>query len=118
MTINQETKRRTIIKTLLWRVIGIIWTWIGAYLIILFVPEKYSGAAMIATLIVIYHHSTRMIMYYFYERIWTKIEWGHFSGVNKNTSLKTRIVWAIGIAIAISVILYVLIYVSPLVKGK
>ena len=118
MTIIPETKRRTMVKTLLWRIIGIIWTWIGAYLIILFVPEKYKGAAMIATLIVIYHHSTRMIMYYFYERIWAKIEWGHFGGVNKEISLKTKIAWAIGIVITVSVILYVLIYVSPLIKGK
>ena len=73
---------------------------------------------MIATLIVIYHHSTRMIMYYFYERIWAKIEWGHFGGVNKEISSKTKIAWAIGIVIAVSVILYVLIYVSPLIKGK
>ncbi|MCK5703518.1 MAG: DUF2061 domain-containing protein [Cyclobacteriaceae bacterium] len=106
------------VKTLLWRIIGIIWTWIGAYLIILFIPEKYKGAAMIATLIVIYHHSTRMIMYYFYERIWTKIEWGHFAEVQKEVSLKTKIAWAIGIVIMVSVILYVLIYVSPLIKGK
>lgn len=118
MTVIPETKRRTMVKTLLWRIIGIIWTWIGAYLIILFVPEKYSGAAMIATLIVIYHHSTRMIMYYFYERIWVNIEWGHLVGEKNEISLKTKIAWAIGIVITICIILYILIYVSPIMKGK
>ena len=116
MVIVPETKRRTMVKTLLWRIIGIIWTWIGAYLIILFIPEKYSSAAMIATLIVIYHHSTRMIMYYFYERIWTKIEWGRLAGVKRGISIKTKILWIIGITITIIAIYYVLIYVSPQIK--
>ena len=61
-----ESKRRTLVKSLLWRLIGIVWTWIGAYLILLFIPEKYESAAIVATLIVLYHHSTRLIMYYFY----------------------------------------------------
>jgi hypothetical protein len=27
-----EARRRTIVKTITWRLIGILWTWIGAYL--------------------------------------------------------------------------------------
>ena len=72
----KELRRRSLVKSLLWRVIGVVWTWIGAYLILLLVPPSQSSAALIATLIVVYHHSTRMIMYYAYERIWTSVAWG------------------------------------------
>jgi len=71
-----ELKRRTVIKSLLWRIIGVVWTWIGAYFIILVIPPSVKNAPVIATLIVVYHHSTRMVMYYFYERIWASISWG------------------------------------------
>jgi len=71
-----ETRRRTLVKTVTWRVIGIFWTWIGAYLILVFVPDRYRSAALVSTFIVVYHHSTRMVMYYAYERIWAGIAWG------------------------------------------
>ena len=51
-----ELKRRTIVKSLVWRVIGVIWTWIGAFLIIVSVPPSWKTAPVIAMLIVIYHH--------------------------------------------------------------
>ena len=73
---KNELKKRSLTKTILWRVIGIVWTWIGAYLIVLFMPENLKKASIIASAVVIYHHSTRMIMYYFYERIWNNIAWG------------------------------------------
>ena len=56
--------------------IGIVWTWIGAYLILLFAPKRYQSAAILSTLIVTFHHSTRMAMYYGYERMWAGIDWG------------------------------------------
>jgi len=30
----QEARRRTLVKSLVWRLIGIVWTWVGAYFII------------------------------------------------------------------------------------
>lgn len=71
-----ETRRRTLVKTVAWRVIGIVWTWIGAYLILLLTPERYRSATVLSTLIVAFHHSTRMVMYYGYERVWAGIAWG------------------------------------------
>ena len=71
-----ELKRRSLLKSIIWRVIGIAWTWIGTYFIVLLLPPNLKNAPVIATLIVVYHHSTRMIMYYFYERIWADISWG------------------------------------------
>jgi len=73
-----ETRRRTLVKTLAWRGIGIAWTWIGAYLILLFVPGRYRTAAILSTLIVVFHHSTRMAMYYGYERLWARVAWGKY----------------------------------------
>ena len=73
---SKELKRRSVVKTLVWRIIGIVWTWVGAYFILIRIPPSYETAAMVATLIVVYHHSTRMVMYYFYERLWASIAWG------------------------------------------
>ena len=71
-----ETKTRSAVKSVLWRIIGVMWTWIGAYVILLFTPERYSSAAYVSTFIVVFHHSTRMVMYYAYERVWNVVKWG------------------------------------------
>jgi len=114
-----ELRRRTILKSLVWRIIGIVWTWIGAYFIILIVPPTWKNAATIATLIVIYHHSTRLIMYYFYERIWTTISWGKYDseqGRSQAMSMHDRLIWIISSSVMIGVILVLIIYVTPLIK--
>jgi hypothetical protein len=71
-----ELRRRSIAKSLLWRLIGILWTWVGAYFILLLTPQRFRSASLMASTIVVYHHSTRMIMYYVYERVWGHIRWG------------------------------------------
>jgi len=71
-----ELRRRSIAKSLLWRFIGIVWTWAGAYFILLLTPQRFRSASLMATAIVVYHHLTRMIMYYVYERVWSHICWG------------------------------------------
>ena len=114
-----ELRRRTVIKTLIWRIIGVVWTWIGAYFIILLIPPSWKSATIIATLIVIYHHSTRMIMYYFYERIWTTIIWGKYDtrrGCYKTLSTRDKLIWIIGSLFTIGVIFILIIYVTPLIK--
>ena len=110
-----ESKRRTIVKSLLWRIIGIVWTWVGAYLILLFIPEKYETAAIVATLIVVYHHSTRMIMYYFYERIWAGIKWGRGETV-KLLDAKKKAIWSAVVILTVALIFFLILYVTPLVK--
>ena len=115
----QEIRRRSIVKALLWRVIGIVWTWIGAYLILLFTPEKYSKASIIASMIVIYHHSTRMVMYYFYERIWSAVRWGKIrKGQTRPAEItpSTKLAWLGGVLIALLVIFFLIIYVLPKLK--
>lgn len=112
-----ETSRRTLVKALLWRLIGIVWTWTGAYFIIRLLPESKAKAPLAATLIVIYHHSTRMVMYYFYERWWGRIAWGKTDSAGP-ASPKEKLLWTVGTCAALGLIFYLLLAVIPLVKGK
>lgn len=113
----KELHRRSLVKSLIWRVIGVVWTWVGAYIILLFVPPSRQSAVLIATLIVVYHHSTRMVMYYAYERIWASIAWGRSSAPDP-MSKRERAVWAFGTALALAFIFFLLLEVHPKIKAK
>lgn len=110
--IYKESKRRTIVKSLLWRIIGVIWTWLGAYFIILLIPKSMKKASIIATLIVIYHHSTRLIMYYFYERIWATINWGIFGpdDIEETISIKGKLSWTFGTIFSVTFIMWLILF--------
>lgn len=113
-----ETKRRTIAKSLLWRFIGVFWTWGGAYIIISMLPENYKNALTIATLVTVWHHSTRMVMYYIYERIWTKVDWGRI-GVEESyvtITARQKILWIVGILSSVALIFWLLFYITPSIK--
>jgi len=112
-----ELRRRSLVKSLLWRVIGVVWTWIGAYIIILFIPPAHRTAALIATLIVVYHHSTRMVMYYAYERIWASVSWGRDVAPSR-MSKKEKLLWSAGTAAALALVFFLLLVVHPKIKGK
>lgn len=114
---EKELRRRSLLKSLIWRIIGIIWTWLGAYLILLFIPPSRRSAALVATIIVVYHHSTRMIMYYFYERIWASVSWGT-RGPPRPMSWKERILWTVTTFISLAVIFFLIIYVTPKLKAQ
>lgn len=114
-----ETKRRTLVKTATWRIIGIVWTWVGAYLILLFTPERYRTAAALSTFIVAFHHSTRMLMYYGYERVWTGIDWGKCDERQmqaRDIDWTTRLLWTIGVVVALGLIFLLVLCVTPKVK--
>lgn len=112
-----ELRRRSLVKSLLWRVIGVVWTWVGAYIILLLVPPSRRSAALIATLIVVYHHSTRMIMYYAYERVWASVAWGR--GVAfKPMSRREKIAWSVGTVLALALIFFLLLQVQSKIKAK
>ena len=114
-----ELRRRTIVKSVIWRLIGVLWTWIGAYFIVLVVPPTAKNAPVIATLIVVYHHSTRMIMYYLYERYWSGISWGKYdvrTSTYHSMSLRDKLLWIFGTVISIIIIFLLIVYVGPLVK--
>ena len=114
-----EMRRRTVVKSLIWRLIGVIWTWLGAYFIILLVPPTLKNAPMIATLIVVYHHTTRMIMYYLYERIWVSVDWGivdESDGSIRRMTLQDKVIWVSGTLVSIALILFLVIYVGPMIR--
>ncbi len=114
-----ELRRRSVTKSLIWRAIGVVWTWVGAYLILALTPAKYRSASLMATAIVIYHHSTRMIMYYFYERVWSAIGWGRIDHARREQAAMSRtqwVKWAIAVIAVLAVIFFLILYVTPLVK--
>ena len=114
-----ELRRRTIAKSLLWRLIGIVWTWVGAYFILLLTPQRFRSASLMATAIVVYHHSTRMIMYYLYERIWSKIRWGRVDEDKLETVAippKRKLIWIFVVTLVLALIFFLILYVNPLMK--
>jgi uncharacterized membrane protein len=117
--VTMELKRRTIVKSLLWRLIGIAWTWLGAYFIFLLTPERFRTATLMATAIVVYHHSTRMVMYYIYERIWSRILWGRVGKDGLETvaiSPKRKLLWVIVVTLVLALIFFLILYVNPMMK--
>jgi len=114
---HSETIRRTTIKALLWRFIGIFWTWGGAYVIILLLPDNKKNAITIATLITAWHHSTRMFMYFIYERIWSKIQWGKIQNEpSHKISLKAKLIWILSVICAIILVFFLLLKITPKIK--
>jgi len=55
------------LKSLIWRVTGIIWLAVLTYLI---TKDKVAVAG-----ITIGHHTTCVLTYFLHERLWTKIKW-------------------------------------------
>ena len=113
----KDTRRRTAVKSLLWRFIGIFWTWGGAFVIILLLPDKYrTNALVIATLVTLWHHSTRMVMYYGYERLWESIAWGR-EGESVPLSRRTKFYWGASITLCVVLIFWLMLAVSPKIKS-
>ena len=65
---KDENIKRTITKTISWRVIGTITTMVISYII--------TGTLALAFSIGIIELISKMALYYFHERAWNKIEWG------------------------------------------
>ena len=115
--LGKELRRRSLVKSLLWRFIGVLWTWAGAYIILLLIPPSKSSAALIATLIVAYHHSTRMVMYYDLRADMGVCVLGRDEPA-RPMSRRDWAVWTIGSIAAIVLVFYLIIFVSPRVKAK
>jgi uncharacterized membrane protein len=63
--VNKETRKRSLVKSLLWRVIGIF-----VYAIIFYLFTKQWGITLAGTLI---HHTTFLLVFYLHERAWIKL---------------------------------------------
>lgn len=64
----KEKAYRSVVKTISWRVLGTIDTMVISYLI----TGSLAMAASIGSIEVV----TKMILYYFHERIWNKLSFG------------------------------------------
>ncbi|TXD50764.1 MULTISPECIES: DUF2061 domain-containing protein [unclassified Polaribacter] len=65
---SSEKPLRSVIKALSWRFIGTLDTLIVSYVLI--------GEIGLATSIASVDFLTKLILYFFHERIWNKINWG------------------------------------------
>ena len=63
-----DTKMRSWVKSIVWRIIGIILLAAISYLI----TDSWKETSIITVLF----HLIRVILYYFHERVWEKISWG------------------------------------------
>jgi len=63
-----DTKKRSAVKSITWRVIGIVLLGIISYLI--------TGDWKEMTIITVVFHSIRLVLYYYHERAWERISWG------------------------------------------
>jgi uncharacterized membrane protein len=66
----KEKRLRSLVKTLSWRIIASLDTFLISWL----VSGKISIGVTIATIEVI----TKLALYYFHERAWDKVKWGKF----------------------------------------
>ncbi|WP_425555563.1 DUF2061 domain-containing protein [Flavivirga amylovorans] len=63
-----EKPIRSIAKALSWRVIGTLDTLIVSYIL----TQEITVASLIASV----DFLTKMVLYFFHERLWNKIKWG------------------------------------------
>ena len=65
---KSEAHYRSVVKSISWRIIGTMDTILISWLI----TGQIKAALTIGSIEVV----TKMILYYFHERTWTKIKWG------------------------------------------
>ena len=65
---QEENIKRSVAKTISWRVIGTLDTVIVSWLI--------TGTLALAFSIGVLEFGSKMLLYFFHERAWAKIKWG------------------------------------------
>ncbi|MCK5684216.1 DUF2061 domain-containing protein [bacterium] len=63
-----DSRKRSVAKSVSWRISGIILLGIILYVI--------TGNVKEMTIITLVFHSIRLILYYYHERYWERISWG------------------------------------------
>ena len=63
-----------------------------------------------------------MVMYYAYERFWSRVQWGRTDpGAEMPPPmmpLRAKVLWAGGTLVVVAFLFYMILFVSPLMKGK
>lgn len=65
---ESESPKRSIVKSISWRIIGTLDTILISWIV--------TGTLSVAFSIGVVELFTKMILYFFHERIWNKIKWG------------------------------------------
>lgn len=68
MSARREAHSRSILKAVSWRITGTIDTFVISFI----VTGKLGVAGTIASVEIV----TKIVLYYFHERLWTVIPWG------------------------------------------
>lgn len=71
-----ETRTRTLVKTIIYR----IWVIVSTYVMLLITGQSMTQA-LIPTIVI---NCVWMTSYYLYDRLWTRIDWGRIEMENKN----------------------------------
>lgn len=74
----KETKKRTVIKAFSWRVVATLNSWMVLCVVV-------SGNNLTKAVIM---NITGFIIFYVFERIWSKIKYGRFIIKNENDTIK------------------------------
>lgn len=73
----KEQKRRAVVKTISWRIIGSLDTMLISFLVMWFVQlDGTSGFFTKAGLIGILEIPNKLLLFYFHERIWSRLKFG------------------------------------------
>ena len=81
--IYSVSRKRSLLKSITWRVIASLDTFIIAW----FITGKLSWAGSIASLEIL----TKTFLYYFHERGWNYIFWGKYANGNKGMEMEIQI---------------------------
>ena len=68
-------RTRHIAKTITWRMVGTLDTWIISWFLVYYLEEKPNQASEAASYIAGLELITKTILYYFHERIWYGLNW-------------------------------------------
>ena len=101
------TKKRSLLKSISWRVLGSIDTFILSLIIINYSSDLYSYnlAFYIASMEII----TKIFLYYFHERIWNLFKIGRlFDRVNRTRSFIKAVTWRITASIDTFILSYII----------
>jgi len=63
-----ESRKRSLVKSIIWRVLGIVILGVITWL--------FTKSWKITTSVTVLFHVIRVVLYYFHERLWSGINWG------------------------------------------
>ncbi len=74
---SKELRKRSIAKTISWRIIGSIDTMIVSFTVFALYRAHGAGeVARAASLVGLFEIPNKLLLYYLHERIWSGIRWG------------------------------------------